>query len=95
VLGADTDKFVKFGHSPVAGKIVGATVITECLAIERKIVDLIPKQGMVMLEDVATHVNVTRKKKRMLHAVGDGTFIADGRKCNRRRTVAAKLPADL
>jgi len=28
----------------------------------------------------------------MLHAVGDGTFILDGRRMNRRKMMAAKLP---
>jgi hypothetical protein len=31
----------------------------------------------------------------MLHAVGDGTFIADGQLIDRRRMMAAKIPQDL
>jgi hypothetical protein len=29
----------------------------------------------------------------MLHAVGDGTFIADGRRLDRRKMMRAKIPA--
>lgn len=31
----------------------------------------------------------------MIHAVGDGTFVADGRKFDRRKMMASKLPAEL
>jgi hypothetical protein len=31
----------------------------------------------------------------MIHAVGDGTFIVDGRTLDRRKMMAAKLPAGL
>ena len=33
-----------------------------------------------------------RKDKRTLHAVGDGSFIVDGRKISRKRMMRAKLP---
>jgi hypothetical protein len=31
----------------------------------------------------------------MIHAVGDGTFIVDGRRLDRRKMMASKLPGDL
>lgn len=94
--GGDTDKFAKFGVTAVVGKAVGAPLIVECLAnIECKVIDLIPRHDIVVLEGVAAHIDTRRKEKRMLHAVGDGTFIADGCKYDRKKMMAPKLPAGL
>lgn len=92
--GTDTDKFEKFKLTPVPGKHVKAPLIKECVAnIECKVVDYNRKHGIVILEGVAAYVDAARKEQRMLHSVGDGTFIADGRKLDRREMMRAKLPA--
>lgn len=92
--GADTDKFSKFKLTAVPGKIVKAPLIKECLAnIECKVVDLIDKHNIVVLEAVAAYVDSGRKERRTIHAVGDGRFIVDGRKLDRRKLMATKLPA--
>ncbi|MGE0110884.1 flavin reductase [Aquabacterium sp.] len=71
----------------------GAPLIKECLAnIECKVIDIIDKHHIVVLSGVAAYVDVARKERRMVHAVGDGTFIVDGRKLDRRTMMAAKLP---
>ena len=94
--GADTDKFAKFKLTPVPGKIVKAPLITECLAnIECKVIDIVKKHNIVVLEGVAAYANPARKEKRTLHAIGDGTFIVDGRKLDRRKMMASKLPSGL
>ena len=94
--GADTDKFARFGLTAVPGKAVKAPLIEECLAnIECRVVDLVRKHNIVVLEAVAAHIDATRKEKRMLHAVGDGTFIVDGRRLDRRKMMAGKLPAGI
>ena len=91
--GADTDKFAKFKLTAMPGKHVSAPLIQECLAnIECKVVDLIEKHNIVVLEAVAAYEDRTRKERRTLHAVGDGTFIVDGRKLDRRKMMASKLP---
>ncbi|HEY3319233.1 MAG TPA: flavin reductase family protein [Planctomycetota bacterium] len=91
--GADTDKFAKFKLTAVRGKVVKAPLIEECLAnIECKVVDLVAKHNIVVLEAVAAHIDAARQEKRMIHAVGDGTFIVDGRKLDRKKMMAAKLP---
>ncbi|HOW56637.1 MAG TPA: flavin reductase family protein [Smithellaceae bacterium] len=92
--GADTDKFEKFGLTPVKGKHVQAPLIKECLAnIECKVLDIVKKHNIVVLEGVAAYFDNSRKEKRTVHAVGDGTFVVDGRKLNRREMMLSKLPA--
>lgn len=91
--GADTDKFARFKLTAVPGKVVKAPLIKECLAnIECKVVDLVRKHNIVVLEAVAAHIDAARKEKRMVHAVGDGTFVVDGRRLDRKKMMAAKLP---
>lgn len=91
--GADTDKFEKFGLTPVKGKYVCASLIKECLAnIECKVIDIIKRHNIVVLEALAAYFDTSRKEKRTIHAVGDGTFIVDGRKLDRRKMMRAKLP---
>ena len=71
-------------------------MIKECLAnIECKVIDIVKKHNIVVLEGAAAYFDSSRKEKRTLHAVGDGTFIVDGSKLNRKKMMAAKLPAGL
>ena len=91
--GANTDKFTKFRLTPVPGKVVRPPLIKECLAnIECKVVDIVKKHNIVVLEAVAAYIDSARKEKRMVHSVGDGTFIVDGRRIDRRKMMAAKIP---
>jgi flavin reductase (DIM6/NTAB) family NADH-FMN oxidoreductase RutF len=92
--GTDTDKFAKFKLTAVPGGVVKAPLIEDCLAnIECKVADIVTKHNIVVLEAVAAHIDPERKERRMLHAVGDGTFVVDGRKYDRRKMMASKLPA--
>ena len=92
--GKDTDKFAKFKLTPVQGKVVRSPLIKECLAnIECKVIDIVKKHNIVVLEAVAAYIDNKRKEKRMIHAVGDGTFIVDGRKIDRKKMMASKLPS--
>ncbi|TBU93274.1 flavin reductase [Stutzerimonas kirkiae] len=94
--GADTDKFSRFGLTPVRGSIVKAPLIEECLAnIECEVVDFVERHNIVVLQAVAAHIDEARKERRQVHAVGDGTFIVDGRKLDRRVMMASKLPPDI
>jgi len=91
--GADTDKFEKFRLTPVKGKNVKAPLIKECLAnIECKVIDIVKKHNIVVLDGIAAHIDEKRKEKRTLHAVGDGTFIVDGRRLNRKKMMQSKIP---
>lgn len=94
--GADTDKFEKFGFTPLKAKHVQAPLIKECLAnIECRVVDIVDRHSIVVLEGVAAYFDNARAEKRMLHAVGDGTFVVDGEKLDRREIMRAKLPAGI
>ncbi|MCG6953267.1 MAG: flavin reductase family protein [Betaproteobacteria bacterium] len=92
--GADTDKFAKFGLSPIKARHVRAPLVRECLAnIECRVLDIVTQHDIVVLEGLAAYVDASRKEKRTLHAVGDGTFIADGRRLDRRKMMRSKIPA--
>jgi flavin reductase (DIM6/NTAB) family NADH-FMN oxidoreductase RutF len=94
--GADTDKFEKFGLTPVEGKYVRSPLIKECLAnIECKVIDIIQKHNIVVLEGVAAYFDSSRKEKRTVHAIGDGTFLVDGCRLNRKKMMWTKIPAGL
>jgi flavin reductase (DIM6/NTAB) family NADH-FMN oxidoreductase RutF len=94
--GADFDKFAKFKLTALPGKVVNAPLIGECLAnIECTVVDIIRKHNIVVLEAVAAHLDPARKEKRTIHAVGDGTFIVDGRRLDRSEMMASKLPGGI
>jgi flavin reductase (DIM6/NTAB) family NADH-FMN oxidoreductase RutF len=91
--GADTDKFAEFKLTPEKGRIVKAPLIKECLAnIECNVVDIVEKHNIVVLKAVAAYYDASRKEKRTIHAVGDGTFIVDGRKLSRKKMMASKIP---
>jgi len=94
--GADTDKFGAFMLTPLKARHVKAPLIKECLAnIECKVLDIVEKHGIVVLEGVAAYFDDSRREKRTLHAVGDGTFIVDGRRLSRKKMMKAKIPAGL
>jgi flavin reductase (DIM6/NTAB) family NADH-FMN oxidoreductase RutF len=94
--GSDTDKFAKYRLTPVQGKRVRAPLIKECLAnIECRVVDIVKRHNIVVLQGLAAYFDNARREKRLIHAVGDGTFIVDGRKLSRRKMMGSKIPAGL
>ena len=94
--GAKTDKFKKFRLTPVKGRYVRAPLIKECLAnIECRVIDIIKRHNILVLEGIAAYLDSSRKEKRFIHAIGDGTFVVDGRRLNRRRMMRSKIPDGL
>ncbi|HVZ07993.1 flavin reductase family protein [Rhodopila sp.] len=94
--GRNTDKFAKFRLTRLAAKQVQAPLIRQCVAhIECRVVDIIDRHSIVVLEGVAAHMDPARKEKRMIHAIGDGTFVVDGRRFDRREMMRSKLPPGL
>ena len=91
--GAETDKFEKFGLTPVKGKYVKAPLIKECLAnIECQVLDFVKKHNIVVMKGLAAYLDRSRQEKRTIHAIGDGTFVADGTRFDRRKMMREKLP---
>lgn len=91
--GADTDKFPTFKLTPVKSAHVRPPLIQECLAnMECRVVDIIKQHNIVILEGLAAYFDSSRKEQRTLHAVGDGTFIVDGRTLDRRKMMGSKIP---
>jgi flavin reductase (DIM6/NTAB) family NADH-FMN oxidoreductase RutF len=91
--GADIDKFTRFRLTPVRAGRVKAPLIRECLAnIECKVTDIVARHDIVVLQGLAAWVDSARRERRTLHAVGDGTFVTDGRRLDRRKMMAAKIP---
>lgn len=94
--GADTDKFTKFQLTRQPAKHVRAPMIKECLAnIECKVVDIVTPYSIVVLQGIAAYFDSARTEKRMLHAVGDGTFMVDGQTIDRKKMMRDKLPAGI
>lgn len=94
--GSDTDKFARFKLTPLRASAIRAPLIEECLAnVECKVIDVVERHNMVILEGVAAHVDPARPEKRTIHAVGDGTFVVDGDVLDRKAMMAAKLPPGL
>jgi len=91
--GSDTDKFKKFELTPLKTKSVKAPLIKECLAnIECRVADYIEKHNIFILDAVHAWIDSGRKERRTIHAVGDGTFIIDGRTISYRKLMISKLP---
>lgn len=94
--GADTDKFAEFGLTPLPAARVKAPLLGECLAnIECRVVDHVRRHDLFVVEAVRAWSNPQRREKRTFHAVGDGTFLADGRRFSLRRLMAAKIPSGI
>ncbi|ARN80675.1 flavin reductase family protein [Methylocystis bryophila] len=91
--GRDVDKFEKFGLTRVKARHVHPPLIKDCIAnIECRVVDIIERHNIVVLEGVAAYLNASRREKRRIHAIGDGTFVVDGRKFDRKEMMRSKLP---
>jgi flavin reductase (DIM6/NTAB) family NADH-FMN oxidoreductase RutF len=91
--GSDTDKFKKFGLTPLKAKSVEAPLIKECLAnIECRVTDYVEKHNIFVLDAVQAWTDPGRKERRTIHANGDGTFVVDGRTINYRKFMLSKLP---
>lgn len=94
--GINTDKFSKFKLTAITGKKVKAPLIKECLAnIECRVIDIVEKHNIVVLQAVAAYFDPLRADQRTIHALGDGTFIVDGEKLNRKAMMLSKIPNGL
>ena len=96
ISGEKTDKFSLFNLTPLPAKTVQAPLIQECMAcLECKMTDYIEKYGIFIFKTTRVLINESCLDKKMIHAIGDGTFIIDGEKKDCRSLIADKLPPDL
>jgi len=94
--GVDTDKFAQFGLTRLPARHVRAPLIGECLAnIECRVVDIIDRHAILVLEGLAAYRDSAREEQRLIHAVGDGTFIADRSRIDHKAMMRSKLPKEL
>ena len=85
VSGANIDKFNMFGLTPLPAVTVNAPLIDGCIAcLECKVVDCIEKYGFIIMKVTRVTVNPDCHDRRMIHAIGDGSFVADGETFNCR-----------
>jgi flavin reductase (DIM6/NTAB) family NADH-FMN oxidoreductase RutF len=91
--GREVDKFARFGLTSLPASRVSAPLIGECRAqIECRVVDHIAAHNIFVLEGLAAWENPAHLDKRLLHAIGDGTFTSDGEVFHRRTAMGDKLP---
>ena len=79
--GADTDKFKKFGLTPLPASRVGAPLIAECCAcLECKVTDtrMVNKYDLFVMEAVKAWIDPSMKNPRTIHHLGRGNFAVDG-----------------
>ena len=92
--GTNTDKFERFGLTRVKARHVRAPLIRECVAnIECRVADIVKRHNIVILDGLAAYIDGGRSEKKRIHAVGDGTFVADGRHFDRKGAMRSKLPS--
>jgi flavin reductase (DIM6/NTAB) family NADH-FMN oxidoreductase RutF len=70
-----------------------APLIAGCIAnIECRVIDHVKKHDLFVLQGVRAWMDPEGHKRRTFYAVGDGTFVADGRRFSHRAMMAGKLP---
>jgi flavin reductase (DIM6/NTAB) family NADH-FMN oxidoreductase RutF len=80
--GEDTDKFKKFGLTPLPAKRVKPPLIAECFAnLECRVIDtsLVNKYNLFILEVVKAWIDPAQKNPKAIHHHGYGKFSVDGR----------------
>lgn len=79
--GRDTDKFAKFGLTPLSGKDVQAPLIAECFAnLECRIENtrLMNSYDLTVLRVTRAWIDPKKKAPKTIHHHGYGTFVVDG-----------------
>ena len=95
VSGKDADKFSSLGFTAVGAETVKACLIAECSAcLECTVTDYLPEYSLLVIHCNRVVVN-DDVDARICHAVGDGTFFADGEKFVYRDEMKDKLPPGL
>lgn len=83
VSGRNVEKFEEFQLAHEPGSCVNAPLIGDCYAnLECRVIDakMAAKYNMFILEVVAAWINRSIKRPQMIHHIGNGVFVADGKK---------------
>ena len=96
VSGKEVDKFQKFQLKALPAQFVKAPLLAGCTAcIECVVERFLETYGIFILKAVCVWKDSSCSDKRLVHAVGDGTFRADGEVFNFKRLMKEKLPPGL
>jgi len=79
--GRDTDKFARFGLTPLPAKHVDAPLVAECFAnLECKVTEtrMVNKYNLFVLEVVKGWMDGAQKDAKTIHHHGYGKFVVDG-----------------
>lgn len=77
------DKFKECGFTPLQAGDVCAPLVAECIAnIECKVIEHIKRHDIFILSGIRAWINPKLRKAKHIHAVGNGTFIEDGKTIN-------------
>jgi flavin reductase (DIM6/NTAB) family NADH-FMN oxidoreductase RutF len=79
--GRDTDKFKRFGLTPIAAGQISPPLIKECFCnLECRVKDtsLVKRYNLFILEVLKAWIDPTQKNPKMLHHRGFGSFVVDG-----------------
>lgn len=91
--GQHTDKFKTFDLARAPARHMRAPLLADCLGnVECRVVDILEPHGIIVLDGIAAWIDPSRRERRTLHAVGDGTFVVDGETIDRRTAMRSKLP---
>jgi flavin reductase (DIM6/NTAB) family NADH-FMN oxidoreductase RutF len=80
--GRSTDKFARFGLTPLPASRVSAPLVAECYAnLECRLVDarLVQKYNYFVLQVLKAWIDPARKRPRTIHHMGRGAFMVAGR----------------
>ena len=80
--GRNTDKFARFGLTPLPASRVSAPLVAECYAnLECRLVDarMVQKYNFFVLQVLKAWIDPARERPRTIHHLGRGVFMVAGR----------------
>ncbi len=80
--GSRVDKFKKFQLIQEPASVVSAPLLSECFVnLECKVIDMkmATKYNIFILEVIKAWITPSKKRQRMIHHCGQGTFVVDGK----------------
>ena len=89
------DKFAACSLTPIPARDVCAPLVAECISnIECKVVDRVKKHDIFILQGITAWLNPKLRRAKRVHAVGNGTFIEDGKTINLKKFMLKRPNVD-